>query len=237
MSAQTQYRSEWNFHAAGGITMRGDVGGGIGSIDGIGGNAGIRYAVFPSRYFGISVGAEAALHRSTLTLAEENTEELIATPPGLQGKFFLRTHYAEIEERLTEIFLQLPLMLHLQLPISKKHYFYLAAGAKYGIPLAATGKQTAGTATTTGYSDYTEVTFSDMPERGFTTEHNAHRTTKPLQQPIIIAPTVEAGFKWNNRLYTGFYMDMGYSAGVKIGIAVGAGRRMGDIKPPPLWGD
>jgi hypothetical protein len=231
LAAQTQYSSEWNIHAGAGITMKED------SKAGIGGNLGINYAYFPSRYFGISLGAEAALYNSTLTLGEQDTEEQIDTPPRLAGNFFFRTHYDGIEEQRTEMFLQLPLMLRLQLPISSKNYFYLAAGAKYGIPLSASGKQTISTVTTTGYSDYTEVTYRDMPERGFTTEHDVRLSTKPTLNSITI-PSFEAGVTWNNRLYTGAYLDIGYSAGVKISVAFGVGRKMGEIeldKPMPLW--
>jgi hypothetical protein len=214
LAAQTYYGNEWDIHAGAGSTIKDD------SKAGFGGNLGINYTYFFSHDFGISLGAEAALYNSTLTLGEQNTEEQIAIPPGLEGNFFLRTHYSGGEERRTETFLQLPLMLRFQHPISSKNHIYLAAGAKYGIPLTASGKQTVGIVTVTGYSDYTEMTYRDMPERGFTTERNIRLSNKPPLKSIIM-PGFEAGVKWNNRFFTGLYMDIGYSAGVKISVAFG----------------
>ncbi|GHT39458.1 hypothetical protein AGMMS49965_05510 [Bacteroidia bacterium] len=244
LSAQTQYRSEWNIHAGAGNTMykfdsdkqfKGTA------VAAIGGSGGVDYACFFSRYVGVSVGLEAAIYNRLLdTPSARNDEETIETPTGLAGNFFLRTNYDGIEDKLTATFLQFPLMLHLQIPISQKNYFYLAAGGKYAIPLAASNKQTISTVTTTGYSDYTKITYRDMPNHGFETLQDV-QTTEKLTLKSSLLPAFEAGFKWNNWLRTGVYVDMNYTIGFKLGFAIGTGhlivKKEPPVKPAPLLGD
>ncbi|GAP71721.1 hypothetical protein SAMD00024442_17_18 [Candidatus Symbiothrix dinenymphae] len=242
IAAQTQYRNEWRIHAAVGIStfqfsseaLASEI---ANSKGGFGGNAGVEYAYFFSRYFGFSAGAEVAMYNNAITSPNTvNTETLIETPAGLTGNFFFRTQYEDIKETQTAIFLQLPLKLHLQIPISSKNYIYIAAGGKYGIPLTATCEQTIGTRTTSGYSEDFKETITNAPQHGFETVHDVH-TTEKLALKSLIIPTAEAGFKWNNHLYTAAYIDMNHAIGIKIAYAFGFGERIEPPKKPqPLWG-
>jgi opacity protein-like surface antigen len=226
LAVRAQYSSEWTLHAGAGNTMYKFDADNDDAKGGFGGNLGIKYTRFFSRYVGISLSAEAARYNNSLTLDERSSEEQIATPPDLEGSFFLRTNCDGIEETQTATFVQLPLMLHLQFPISQRNYFYLAAGAKYGIPLTATAKQTVSTMTTIGYSDHTEYIYRDMPEHGFSTEHDVKLSNK-LKLPNITILAAEAGFKWQTvakcSLYTGVFLDADVMVGIKIGLAFGGG--------------
>jgi hypothetical protein len=215
---------------------------------GFGGNLGVDYTYFFSPYFGFSVGMELAMYNNSI--ASPNTlftEQPIETPPGLQGNFFLRTQYDGITEKQTAVFLQLPVMLRFQLPMGK-HFFYLAAGGKYGMPLSASYTQTISTLTTTGYSDDFQQIFENMPNHGFETQNNVRLSDNlKLTSNFILA--VETGMKWQttekSAFYTGIYLDAGYAMGIKIGFAFGGGPKPGrpstpkaqSVKPQPLWGD
>ncbi|MDR0833389.1 MAG: outer membrane beta-barrel protein [Candidatus Symbiothrix sp.] len=243
--AQKQYGSEWRIHAGGGNSMFKFEKETVKSS--IGGNLGVDYTYFFSSNAGLSTGLEMALYNGSLTLNDQNTEQLIETPPGLQGNFYLRTHYAGVEEKQTAMLLQLPLMLQVQVPISSKSAFYLGAGGKVGIPLSATYKQTVATMTTTGYSDYTKQTYPNMPNHGFETLNDVSLSDK-LDIKTVFMLSAEAGAKWQlsekNALYTGIYMDVGYAIGIKLGIAFGGGSpkhspvpKAQQVKPQPLLGD
>jgi hypothetical protein len=251
LSAHAQYRSEWNIHAGGGSStfqFNSDLlmNEKENAQAGIGGNLGVNYTYFFSRYLGVSIGIEAAMYNNSITSSYTlHTEQLIETPTGLTGNFYLRTQYEGISEKQTAIFAQLPLMLHLQLPIGSKHFFYLAAGGKYGIPLSASYTQTINTLTTTGYSEDFQQILEIMPNHGVETLHDV-RLSDPLtlQNSIILA--LETGFKWQTTektaLYTGVFMDTNYALGVKLGIAFGGGSKLEHSvktvkKPMPLLGD
>ncbi|GHV67911.1 hypothetical protein FACS1894199_14290 [Bacteroidia bacterium] len=245
LAAQTQYSSEWSFHAGGGSTMykfSSETFEKETPQSGIGGAMGINYAYFFAPYIGFSLGIEAAMYnnslQSSLTL---NTEQQIETPMGLQGKFYLRTQYENITENHTAILLQLPLLLRLQLPISSKNYFYLSAGGKYGQPLTANYMRTYGTQTTTGYSDDTKLTYSNMPNHGLETKHNIPESDN-LNLKATFIPTIETGIKWQNRkgnaLYTGAYIDINHAIGIKLAFSLGIGTKMEPPeKPLPLFGN
>ncbi|GHV09656.1 hypothetical protein FACS1894162_0680 [Bacteroidia bacterium] len=127
----------------------------------------------------MSVGVEGAMYNNSIASSNTfRTEQQIETPPGLTGNFFLRTQYDGITEKQTALFAQLPLMLHFQLPIGNKHFFYLAAGGKYGIPLSASYTQTINTLTTTGYSEDFQQVLENMPNHGFETRNNVTLSDK-----------------------------------------------------------
>jgi hypothetical protein len=244
--AQTKYSSEWRIHIGGGNSMFKFEKENVKS--GIGGNLGFDYTYFFSSNFGLSTGLEAALYNGSLTLDNRSTSNLIETPPGLQGNFYLLTNYNGIEEKQTAMFLQLPLMLQFQTPVSSKSFFYLGAGGKVGIPLSATYKQTIAAVTTTGYSDQTKIAYQDMPNHGLTTLYDVPLSGK-LDIKTAFMLSIETGIKWQttekSTFYTGIYLDAGYAFGVKLGIAFGGGNRNGHspapktqpTKPQPLLGD
>jgi hypothetical protein len=221
LSAQTQYSSEWSIHAgAGNATLQYDLpesmlSSGIGNVNvksGIGGNLGVRYAYFFSPYLGFSLGLEASLYNSSLTIDNLNFEHPIETPPGLAGAFFLRTNYSGMEETQTAYLIQLPLMLQFQVPLGRSAFFYLGAGGKLGIPVSASYNQTIRSVTTTGYSDYTAQIYQDMPNHGFSARYNI-RSSDKLALKTSSMLSFETGFKWKitekNALYTGIYLDYG----------------------------
>jgi hypothetical protein len=174
---------------------------------GFGGSLGLGYTAFFSQSIGLSFGVEGSLYGSSWTASGLSDEYQIPTPPGLSGSFVLQTQFSGIEEKQRAVFLQVPLMLQFQ-----KSVFYFAAGAKAGFAISKTWSQTVETRTTTGYSDFTNQVYQNMPNHGFETKYdNAASGSLQLGTPVNLA--LEAGFKWKtsnkSAIYTGFYLDYG----------------------------
>jgi hypothetical protein len=212
LSAQTQYSNEWSIQAGiGNSTLTypaftGNV------KSGVGGNAGVNYTHFFSSYFGFSLGLEASIYHSSLTIDNLNFEHPIETPPGLAGAFFLRTNYSGLEEKQTVCYLQFPVLLQMQIPLGSSAFFYLGTGLKWGTPVSASYNQTIRSITTTGYSDYTAQTYQNMPNHGFNTYTGVNSSGK-LELNTSSLLSLEGGIKWKisekNAIYTGVYLDYG----------------------------
>jgi hypothetical protein len=211
--AQTQHSSEWSLSTSLGITSLNPLFSTNQSLkSGTGANFGLGYTHFFTAGFGFSFGLEAAMHNHSFAAPLFYGGQEIPTPPGLSGSFSLSSLYVDFEEKQTSIFLQLPLLLNVQIPLSSSAFLYLSGGGKYLFPLSSSYKQTIGSVTTTGYSDYTGQTYSNMPSHGFDTYPNII-TSSPLDLKFAFLLALEAGFKWKispkTYLYAGFYMENG----------------------------
>jgi hypothetical protein len=236
LSAQTQYSSEW--YIQGGIggamlkytcncpdnpdfTINDEMKGSVlkytfgqSSVSSrSGANFGFGYRYFFSRYFGFSSGADVSIYRSSLTVNDWITEYPIQTPSGLGGTFLFRGYYSGIKEKQKAVYLQLPLMLNVQVGLGEAALFYLGAGGKIGFPLSATSAQTVQSLTTKGYSDYTDMVYENLPQHGFDTYSGVVSSDK-LSFGISVMLSFEGGLKWKisngkNAIYTGVYMDYG----------------------------
>jgi protein phosphatase len=179
---------------------------------GVGGGVGLGYTRLFNRSVGLSVGLEANLYGNSIYINHLFEEQMIQTPPGLSGNFVLQTDCREIAEKQHAVFVQLPVMLQLQAPISKKTFFYFATGVKAGLTVSQTWSQTIETLTTTGFSEYTGQTYSDMPNHGFETKTGSDASGNlTLDHPVMLA--FEGGFKWKTsdktNIYIGMYFDYG----------------------------
>jgi hypothetical protein len=211
-AAQTQSSSEFGISlGAGNHSLRYTVENG--SVNsGFGGSLGVGYTRFFSNSLGVSLGLEANLFGSSIALNDYSVNSLIQTPPGLTDNFYLRANYAGIKETQRFVFVQIPLMLQFQKATGKKAFFFLATGVKAGFPVSARWNQTVGTLTTTGYSDYTNQTYQNMPNRGFETQNDIESSgSLKLGSPVMLA--VEGGMKWRissaTYIYTAVYFDYG----------------------------
>lgn len=212
IAAQTQPANEFGIWLGGGShSLKYSIEQG-GVKSGFGGGLGLGYSRFFSRYIGVSLGLEADLYGSSLSINNLHTEYQIQTPPGLSGNFWLYADNQRIEEKQRAVFLQLPVMLQLQAPLGSASFFYIGAGAKVGFTASKTWSQTIGTLTTTGFSDYTNQTYTNMPNHGFETKNGSQASgSLTLGSPVMMA--LEGGFKWIvsdiKLLYTGIYIDYG----------------------------
>jgi len=182
------------------------------SKSGLGWQFGAGYSLYFSKMMGVSLGLEAAGFGSSVEPGSLSSTQQIQTPPGLSGNFSLKANYTGLKESQTAVFLQIPVMLQFQFPIDKKDFVFLGAGIKAGFPVSANWNQSIATLTTTGFSDYTNQTYADMPNHGFSTFSDVSASGKlDLKTPVFLA--VEGGLKFGigqgKSLYAGLFLDYG----------------------------
>jgi len=209
---------EWNISlGAGSSSLKYETGLGEAKA-GFGGAFGFGYTQFFGRFVGLGFGLEGALYQASLEVADYSLQTPVATPAGLSGNFFMQADYDALAKTQMAPALQVPVMLQAQIPMGSSQFFYLAAGAKIGLPLATTWKQTAGSLTTRGYSEYTGQTYENMPSHGFTVQSpfaasgSLELNSASGGSAIFLTFIAEAGFKFKisdkNSVYTGVFMDL-----------------------------
>ncbi|MDR1747109.1 MAG: porin family protein [Tannerella sp.] len=210
LSAQTQYGNEWTIYGGGGSSglkyEAENVKTGIGGLFGVG------YTYYFSRTVGLSLGLEAAMYNSTLTISSLSHEYTVEPPSGLQGSFLLRTNFSGIEERQQAIVAQVPVMLRVQAPVGGSAFFYFGSGGKVGVPVSVGYDQTVSQLVVSGYSAFTGQTFADMPTHGYGAYPAARTKGKAsLSSPMMVSG--ELGFKIGvadkTSLLIGVYVDYG----------------------------
>jgi len=184
------------------------------SKSGFGWGLGAGYSYYFTKMIGISLGLEAEAFGSSVDAGNLSTQQQIPTPTGLSGNFSLQANYTGLKETQSAVMLQIPVMLQLQFPIDKKDAIYVGAGIKAGFPVSSKWNQSAGSLTTTGYSDYTAQQYADMPNHGFSTYSNVGASGKlDLTSPVFLA--LEGGLKFSidkeKYLYAGLFLDYGLS--------------------------
>lgn len=182
------------------------------SKSGTGGLFGIGYSSYFNRMIGISFGLEAGMFTGSIAPGNLSDEQQIPAPTGLSGNFLLRANYEGLKEKQTAVMLQIPVMLQLRFPLDVKNSFFLGAGIKAGFPVSAKWNQNADKLTTTGYSEYTNQQYVDMPNHGFSTYSGISASGKlELKSPVLLA--LEGGLKFGigegKYLYAGIYLDYG----------------------------
>jgi cell division protein FtsN len=177
-----------------------------------GGTFGGSYKHFFNEHIAIATGIEFALYTGKIEGKQFFSEQKINTPIGLSGNFYLRSTYQNYKERQNSFMITIPLKFHYQ--TKGLHKFYFAVGPTLGIPLVSTYNVNIGYIDITGYSDYNNQVFEDMPAHGFR-QYGDVKYNDKLKLSICGMASVEVGMKWRvgetTSLYTGLYMDYGFN--------------------------
>ena len=192
-----------------------------------GGMFGIGYTVFFSRSWGIQIGAELAMYNTVYKL--KNLHDVYKTTdpddltPNRQGEpIDYHTALQRYEEKQRLYSVNIPLMIQFQ--TGEVHKFFLAFGAKLGIPIKS-WYQASGTVSTWGYY-YDEATGTHQilesdNARGFHLEDLGYfdrleysSDKQELKFKLTGIASFETGVKWRLSpkvsLYTGAYIDYGF---------------------------
>jgi hypothetical protein len=185
------------------------------SKSGFGWNFGVGYSHYFSEIIGVSIGLETEMFSSSINIPAVTFSQQISTPPGLSGNFSLQANYTGLKESQSALMFQIPIMIQFRFPVTEKSSFFVGTGIKAGFPVSSKWNQSIGSLTTTGYSDYTGQTYSDMPNHGFSTYPGVSSSGKlELQSPIFY--TLEGGMKFNVAkgmdLYAGLFFDYGLNS-------------------------
>lgn len=173
---------------------------------GIGGNIGIGYTYMLAPQWGIGSGLELAFHNSQCDM---ETLQDSQNASGDEGAFLFKSVYTRYHEKQEVAYLNIPLMVLYQ--AKSRLGFYAAGGVKLGIPIY--GKfESSGDLTTSGWFEYENQEYENMPDRGFGVYKNAGDNGK-LDLKINMALSLEMGFKWalakGWALHTGIFADYG----------------------------
>ena len=212
LQAQSQYDNEFTVSVGAGSSALKYQINNEQSKAGFGGQLGAGYTHYFSKTIGVSLGLEAAMFGSSLNMKNISFEQQIQTPPGLSGRFLLQAKYDALEEKQTAIMLQVPVMLQFRFPVSEKSFLFLGTGVKVGFPVSSKWKQDISSLSTTGYSDYTNQYYINMPNHGFST-YSGLSTSGKLELKSAVSLALEGGLKFNigegQFLYTGLFLDYG----------------------------
>ena len=173
------------------------------------GTAGLGYHFFFNSHWGIGTGANFAIYNGGISIDKYNQQQA-ATNILTGNKFdFLLTSsdYKEAQQAMT---INIPLMLQFQ--TRGKTAFYAALGGKVAIPVSAKS-QSEGKFTTTGYFPDWNMTYDNLPERGFVTNQAFPENKTDIKLKTAFMASAELGVKWRlgkkTSLYTGVYVDYG----------------------------
>jgi len=213
--AQETSKHEFSANAGGGLsTLLYNPNVGVQS-NGFGYAFGLGYTFNFSENWAILTGADLAFYNSSYEAKALSYSYAIAHPPisptppvGSDTRFEVTYEYTNYEENQAATYLNIPIMA--QFSTSGNNKFYVAAGAKIGIPISATYKIDGGQLTLTGYSYYT-AGEKYTKEHGFGSSSPTNEADMDFKLSCMLS--LEMGAKWKLaerwNLYTGIYFDYG----------------------------
>lgn len=182
------------------------------SKSGFGGALGVGYTHYFNKVIGISLGVEAEIFNSSIKMEHGTIERQIQTPPGLTGQFLLQANYTGLEEKQKAILLQIPIMFQLQTAINENVSLFFGSGVKVGFPMSSKWNQTIAGLTTTGYSEYMNQQYTNMPNHGFST-YSGLKSSDKLDMKSAVSLALEGGLKFRigegRHIYAGVFLDYG----------------------------
>jgi len=227
--AQETSKHEFSINAGGGIsTLLYSSNVGVQS-NGFGYTFGLGYTFNFSENWAILTGVDLAFYNSSYEAKTLSHSYSIAhstiTPlplPGSDTRFDVTYEYTNYEENQAATYLNIPIMA--QFSTSGENKFYVAAGAKIGIPISSKYKIEGGRLDLTGYSHYTgqpypgnDYPIPTDPKENYDDGHGFGRSTPTdeadLNFKLSCMLSLEMGAKWKLaerwNLYTGIYFDYG----------------------------
>lgn len=202
---KTQAQHEISFEAGNGIsTFRQNVEFGD-QKNGWAGVSGLGYAYSFSPKLSIRSGINLAYYHAKVTLS--NFSDAYDAYDG-EEYFEFRFTVNHYEEKLSTLYLNIPLMIQAQQ--GNRHKFYVAAGGMLGIPLRGKYEVTSSRFKTSGYYPSHNVEFDEPEFMGFGAFSDLQQKGS-FDLHILLMLSLEAGMKWQLSeafaLYTGAYVD------------------------------
>ena len=214
--AQNQSKHEMSVWGAGGLSsFKYSMDAGTNKKGG-GGSLGMGYNYFLTDQWSIGTGLELAFYNSKGTF--DSYFDAYDSNDG-QYDFEFRTTVTNYQEEQNAMFVNVPIMAQLQLPIFAENQFYVAGGIKLGIPVSKKYKITNASMANSGYypnwSNQQELILDSQEFMGFGKfDRRDIKGDFDLKTACLLS--FEAGIKWRLSqalaLYTGAYLDYGLNA-------------------------
>jgi hypothetical protein len=177
----------------------------------LGGGGGVGYTFFFHPQWGVTIGAEVAFFNAAVR-GEKITESTAETYSygGVTEPMSFNSTMENYEETQRATYVHVPLLLQFQ--TAGRHKFFMSAGAKVGFAFSGDYEAAVADLTTSGYFPESAQTFTNMPNRGFTTVQKT-TYTGTVDFGLDVSLAAELGVRWalgkHVALYTGFYLDYG----------------------------
>ncbi len=219
--AQEQKKHEISIYGAGGwstLYYKMDMGT---QKNGFGGNAGLSYAYFFTRNWSLGIGAEFSCYNASATFPDgfNASYDVAAADSYLNEDHVFGYGFDAYKEKQSAYYVNIPLMAQYQ--TSGKHKFYVAFGAKLGIPVKATYKIGDNQLTTSAFFPFDNTTWggddptnlTDYTDMGYGIFDKSY-DKKEFETKLSCMASVELGGKWRVcpifSIYTGVYFDYGF---------------------------
>ena len=180
----------------------------------LGGALGLGYSFHFSKHLSILAGAEIAMYNTRMLVDKLQDQIETYDPDGNPIKYNVSLkHYVE-KDRLYA--LNIPLMLQFQTNFNdSEHAFFIALGAKAGLPLSMKYEMKEAEFRTYGeYIEYGQWLYR-QGDLGYGNQ-DVDINSEKFKTKLSWIGTAEIGVKWNLRaprlhLYTGLYFDYGFN--------------------------
>lgn len=176
--------------------------------EGFGGNFGLGYTRYFTHYFGILIGAEAALYTAKITI--DGLQDAYDTNDKHNGDLInYRTEFTQYTEHQRLLNIAIPVMFHFE--TGNTHKFYGAAGFKLGLPVLATYKSSDYDFQASGYYYATNQILSHQEDWNYG-DFQGQSIHGKYKVGLSYTGSVDVGVKWALKnpqyaLYTGVYAD------------------------------
>lgn len=176
---------------------------------------GLGYTYFFNYHWGLGIGAELSLLRTSLDISNFTDAYYIQAFNGADRPLYLSVQGMDYEESYKAFYINIPLMAKYQLDVWKQHKFYATGGFKLGIPVSGS-YSTNGSYRAVGYDiddsgnpiGDAMVGFHDLGKT-----INADQKGMDYDFGVNFILALEAGMKWKLTdqlsLYTGAFVDFG----------------------------
>lgn len=178
---------------------------------GTGAGGGLGYLYRFDSNWGLSTGIEIFTVSSKLTWAELIGKYNIEDSGG--DLFQFNYTLLDYSEKQNMLLLALPIMIQYRAPIENFSTFFVSAGIKLGVPISSEIKMKPSHLTTTGYYEFENQMYRDLPNHGFVTDKLIEERKEKLDLGMSVMLSLESGlgFAINNKtsFYVGGYLDYG----------------------------
>jgi len=182
-----------------------------------GGIVGLGYGLHFNPHWSLGLGVELALYNMKMQVDDLTDSYSTEDQDGLAIDYYTKIdHYMERQRLYT---FNVPVWLQFQTPLGdSEHEFYIALGAKLGVPLSIKYKIEDAELKTFAYYEKWNQTFYRQTDLGLG-DNSGKILKEDLKHNIVCMGMAETGIKWTLspklNLYTGLYFDYGFNDVIK----------------------
>jgi hypothetical protein len=214
VSSKTTGRHEFSFYGMGGKYNLIYKVSGTGSNSDFGGGGGVGYTYNLDEKVGITTGIEFSIYGGEVE--RERLDGYYSAAFNSSENFRFNYSITGYEEKQRTTMVAVPVMLQYKTQLGNKSVlFFVAAGAKIGLPVSVKTTAKYGTLTTSGDFEYENAEYH-IPDYGFVTGQTGIENSKRVSLKMAGILTLESGLRFSFSekagVYTGLFLDYGINS-------------------------